>query len=302
MMNIAIASIITAPLSGWILSFSDWRWLFIIEGIFPFIIAAPLWWALIADHPREAKWCSVQEREYIEKGLAADAAAHPQQEKLGLSHVMSNSVVWRLTLVYFLIQIGFYGINIWLPHVIKTITSGSSLEVGLITAIPYVLAMFGLWYNAKAADRTGRYSTHVLLSMAVGAVALVISVATGDSAPILAVTLISIAVAGALAYDGPFWASASRAMPAAVAGAAMGLINAVGNLGGFVGPYVGGFLQDATHGSFLATSIFLAACLLAAGLVMLTLRRGGDRPLAGSRSGEGQPEKAKAESPRRNTR
>ncbi|MGN8130107.1 MFS transporter [Paenarthrobacter sp. 22069] len=80
MMNIAIASIITAPLSGWILSFADWRWLFIIEGLFPFVIAAPLWWALIADHPREAKWCSVQEREYIEKGLAADAAAHPSRK------------------------------------------------------------------------------------------------------------------------------------------------------------------------------------------------------------------------------
>ena len=67
-------------------------------------------------------------------------------------------MVWRLTLVYFLIQIGFYGMNIWLPHVIKTITAGSSVEVGLITAIPYVLAMVGLWYNAKAADRSGRYS------------------------------------------------------------------------------------------------------------------------------------------------
>jgi nitrate/nitrite transporter NarK len=120
----------------------------------------------------------------------------------------------------------------------------------------------------------------VLLSMAVGAVALVISVATGSAMPILAVTFISIAMAGALAYDGPFWASASRAMPVVVAGSAMGLINAVGNLGGFVGPYVGGFLQDVTHGSFMATSVFLAACLLAAGLVMLTLRKGGDRPTA----------------------
>jgi nitrate/nitrite transporter NarK len=77
-------------------------------------------------------------------------------------------------------------------------------------------------------------------------------------------------------------------MPVAVAGTAMGLINAVGNLGGFVGPYVGGYLQDLTHGSFLATSIFLACCLLAAGLVMLTLRRGGDRPVAGGHGHEPQ--------------
>ncbi|HEV7167557.1 MAG TPA: MFS transporter, partial [Micrococcaceae bacterium] len=262
-MNIAIASIITAPLSGWILSFSDWRTLFIVEGLFPFVIAAPIWWIFVSDRPRDAKWCSPEERTYIEEGLAADAAAEPHHGHVSFRDVLSNGVVWRLTLVYFLIQIGFYGINIWLPKVVKTITGGSSLEVGFVTAIPYVLAMVGLWYNAKAADRTGRYSTHVLLSMAVGAVTLVISVATGDAMPFLAIAFISIAVAGALAYDGPFWASASRAMPVVVAGTAMGLINAVGNLGGFVGPYVGGFLQDATHGSFLATSVFLAACLLA---------------------------------------
>ncbi|GAP55826.1 putative tartrate transporter [Arthrobacter sp. Hiyo6] len=213
MMNIAIASIITAPLSGWILSFTDWRMLFIIEGLFPFIIAAPIWWIFVTDRPRDAKWCTVEERTYIEEGLAADLAASPHEDHVSIRKVFSNSVVWRLTLVYFLIQIGFYGINIWLPKVVKTITGGSSVEVGFVTAIPYVLAMFGLWYNAKAADKSGRYSTHVLLSMAVGAVALVISVATGNSMPILAIVFISIAVAGALAYDGPFWASASRLCP-----------------------------------------------------------------------------------------
>jgi len=79
-----IASIITAPLSGWILTFSDWRALFIIEGVFPFLIAAPLWWGLVADHPREAKWCSPEERDYIEAGLAADRLAEEGQERRGL--------------------------------------------------------------------------------------------------------------------------------------------------------------------------------------------------------------------------
>jgi MFS family permease len=279
MMNIAIASIITAPLSGWILTFSDWRWLFIIEGIFPFVIAAPLWWIFVADHPRDAKWCSVEEREYIEAGLAADRAADEQVEHRGLRDVVTNSVVLRLTLVYFLIQIGFYGLNTWLPHVVETITGGSIGEVGLVTAIPYLFAMAGLWFNAKAADRTGRYSRHVFLSMAIGAVTLVVSVMVGTSSPVLAIVLISLAMGGALAYDGPFWATASRAVPAALAGAAMGFVNAFGNLGGFVGPYAGGWLQDASGGSFKTTSFFLAAALLAAGLVMLTLRKRGDRPV-----------------------
>jgi MFS family permease len=279
MMNIAISSIITAPLSGWILTFSDWRWLFIIEGAFPFVIAAPLWWIFVADTPREASWCSVEEREYIEAGLAADRAADEQVEHRGLRDVVKNSVVLRLTLVYFLIQIGFYGLNTWLPHVMETITGGAIWQVGLLTAIPYIVAMIGLWFNAKAADRTGRYARHVFFSMLIGAVTLVISVMLGTSSPVIAIGLISLAMGGALAYDGPFWATASRAVPAALAGAAMGFVNAIGNLGGFVGPYAGGWLQDASGGSFKTTSVFLAAALLAAGLVMLTLRKRGDRPV-----------------------
>jgi MFS family permease len=279
MMNIAISSIITAPLSGWIPSFADWRWLFIIEGSFPFVIAAPLWWLLVADHPREASWCSVEEREYIESGLALDREADAHLEHRGLRDVVTNSVVLRLTLVYFLIQIGFYGLNTWLPHVVGTITGGAIWEVGLVTAIPYIVAMAGLWFNAKAADRTGRYSRHVFLSMLIGSVTLVVSVMLGTSTPVLAIALISLAMGGALAYDGPFWATASRAVPAALAGAAMGFVNAIGNLGGFVGPYAGGWLQDASGGSFRTTSVFLAVALLAAGLVMLTLRKRGDRPV-----------------------
>src|SRR5690348_9300163 len=273
-MNIAIASIITAPLSGWILTFGDWRWLFVIEGLFPFVIAAPLWWLTVADRPRDAKWVSQEERDYIETAIAADRANEPPSR--GLRDVVNNSVVLRLTLVYFLIQIGFYGLNTWLPTVVEDITGGAIWEVGLVTAIPYIAAMIGLWFNAKAADKSGRYSRHVFLSMLVGAVTLVISVALGTATPILAIALISVAMGGALAYDGPFWASASRAVPVAIAGAAMGFINALGNLGGFVGPYVAGALQDLS-GSFLSTSFFLAACLLAAGLVALTLRKRGDR-------------------------
>ena len=128
--------------------------------------------------------------------------------------------------------------------------------------------------------------------MLIGAVTLVISVALGTATPILAIALISVAMGGALAYDGPFWASASRAVPVVIAGAAMGFINALGNLGGFVGPYVAGWLQDLS-GSFLSTSYFLAACLLAAGLVALSLRKRGDRPVRDAAPEEAHHEQAR---------
>ena len=275
MMNIAIASIITAPLSGWILTWGDWRDLFLIEGVFPFLIAAPLWWWLVADRPAEAAWTSKEERAYIETSLErerADAAPFA-----GFREVFRSNVVWRLVLVYFFIQVGFYGLNLWLPHLVEDTIGGSYLVVGAVTAIPYVFAIAGLWFNAHSADRTGRYSVHVLASLALGAVALVLSVAFG-SIVALSVFLVSIAMMGALAYDGPFWASSSRAVPVALAGGAMGLINALGNLGGFAGPYVGGWLQDASGGSFLSTAIVLAVSLMLGGLIMITLRRHADKP------------------------
>jgi MFS family permease len=273
-MNIAIASIITAPLSGWLLSIGDWRLLFIVEGVVPFVIAAPLWFAFAADRPSDAKWCSPEEREYIETSLAAEQAGDPERGRL--RDIVKSSIVWKLVVVYFLIQVGFYGLNLWLPHEVKDITGGSSVLVGFVTAIPYVCAIVALWFNAQAADRDGRYRLHVFVPLSVAAVALVLSVSTGSIAA-LSVGLLSVAMAGALAYDGPFWASASRVMPAALAGGAMGLINAIGNLGGFVGPYVGGFLQDRSGGSFLTTSVVLAIALLAAGLVMWTVGPRGDR-------------------------
>lgn len=275
MMNIAISSIISAPLSGWILTWGDWRTLFFIEGAFPFVIAAPIWWCLVADRPSQASWVSRDEREYIETSLARENAGAPRSA--GYREVFRSSVVWRLVLVYFFIQVGFYGLNLWLPHLVKDTIGGSYLVVGAITAIPYLFAIVGLWLNARSADRTGRYSIHVLASLVIGAVALVLSVATG-SIVALSVFLVSIAMAGALAYDGPFWASASRAVPVALAGGAMGLINALGNLGGFVGPTVGGFLQDASGGSFMSTAIVLAIALVLGGLVMMTLRRQADKP------------------------
>jgi MFS family permease len=269
MMNIAISSIVTAPLSGWILSVSDWRTLFFVEGIFPFVIAAPLWWWLVADRPAQARWVSQPERDYIETSLARENADAPQFA--GFRQVFRSDLVWRLVVVYFLIQIGFYGLNLWLPHLVKVTTGGGSVLVGLVTAIPYVFAIVGLYLNARAADRSGRYSFHVMLSLSIGAVALVASVALGSFA-VLSIVLVSVAMGGALAYDGPFWASASKAMPVALAGGAMGLINALGNLGGFVGPFVGGYLQDVSGGSFLSTAVVLAVALLLGGLVMLTVR------------------------------
>ncbi len=270
MANLAIASIITQPVSGFIVQATSWRTMFLIEGVLPFIIATPIWWLMVADTPRQAPWCGTAERDYIEGSLARDREGEPPP--VPFSAIFSNRTVWQLVVVYFLVQVGFYGLNMWLPTLLKHLTEAGFGAVGLIAALPYITAIVFMWVNGSIADRNRRYQLHVLLPMAIAAVSLVLSVWIGQSSVVLSVVFICLAMGGALSYDGPFWAAASRAMPVAVVGGAMGLINALGNLGGFLGPQLGGKLQDLSGGSFFTTALLLSASLLAAGLFMMTIR------------------------------
>jgi sugar phosphate permease len=269
MANLAIASIITQPLSGWIVSVSDWRTLFFVEGALPFLIALPLWLIFVKDRPREAAWCSAGERDYIERSIAQDRANEPAPGPF--RDIFTNGTIWRLVGVYFLIQVGFYGLNMWLPTLLKTLTKEGFGTVGLIAMLPYLAAIVLLFVNGWAADKTRHYALHVCLATVIGAISLVLSVYLASTSIILSVAFICLAISGALAYDGPFWAAASRVLPVAMAGGAMGFINALGNLGGYFGPFLGGYLRDRT-GSFFATAILFAASLALAGVLVMTIR------------------------------
>jgi MFS family permease len=266
--NLAISSIITQPLSGFIVAGSDWRTLFFVEGALPFIIALPLWLIFIKDRPEDASWCLQPERDYINRSIAQDRINEPAPGPF--SSIFKSATVWRLVAVYFLVQVGFYGLNMWMPTLLKNLTHDGFGAVGLIATLPYIVAAIMLWTNGWLADRNRRYSWHVCLSLTISAISLVLSVMIGESMIVLSIVFLCLAVGGAMAYDGPFWAAASRTLPVALVGGAMGLINALGNLGGYLGPFLGGYLQDVT-GNFYATAILFAASLFAAGLLMLTV-------------------------------
>ncbi|GBQ27632.1 MFS transporter [Acidiphilium acidophilum] len=266
--NLAISSIITQPLSGFIVAGSDWRTLFFVEGALPFIIALPLWLLFIKDRPEDASWCLQPERDYINRSIAQDRINEPAPGPF--STIFKSATVWRLVAVYFLVQVGFYGLNMWMPTLLKNLTHDGFGAVGLIAALPYIAAAIMLWTNGWLADRNRRYSWHVCLSLTISAISLILSVMIGETMIILSIVFLCLAVGGAMAYDGPFWAAASRTLPVALVGGAMGLINALGNLGGYLGPFLGGYLQDVT-GNFYATAILFAVSLFAAGVLMLTV-------------------------------
>lgn len=266
--NLAISSIITQPLSGFIVAGSDWRTLFFVEGALPFIIALPLWLIFIKDRPEDASWCHQPERDYINRSIAQDRMNEPAPGPF--SDIFKSATVWRLVAVYFLVQIGFYGLNMWMPTLLKHLTHDGFGEVGLIATLPYIVAGIMLWSNGWWADRDRRYSWHVFMPMTLAAVSLVLSVFIGASMILLSIVFLCLAMGGAMSYDGPFWAAASRTLPVALVGGAMGLINALGNLGGYLGPFLGGYLQDMTH-NFYATAILFAVSLFAAGVLMMTV-------------------------------
>jgi len=276
MTNLAIASIITQPLSGFMVDLAGWRTMLLVEGALPFLIAAPIWWLMIADTPREAAWCSPAERDFIETSLAADRASEPAGSSF--RQIFTEPAVWQLVVVSFLIQVGFYGLNMWLPTLLKSLTAAGFGAVGMIATLPYLTAIVFMWVNGALTDRNRLYQRHVLIPMVLAAVSLVASVLIGPSSAVLSIVFICLAMGGALSYEGPFWAAASRAVPALAAGGAAGLINAVGNLGGFLGPRLGGVLLDMSGGAFITAAVALAASLLLAGLFMMTIRLRRDAP------------------------
>lgn len=269
MMCIPLASILMSPLSGWILHLSNWRWLFIIEGALPWLWAI-VWWVFMDDEPAKAKWISDAEKNYILTELEKDRAT-VSTHSTSYKEALRNKNVWLLVLYYFLVQIGFYGVSLWLPTLIKSISHQGNVGVGYLSALPWIAALVGLYVNAKHSDKTGERKKHASFPLIIGAVSLVLSVLIGKGHPVFSIMFTILAMGFMFAYDGVFWSIPAAILPRETLGGAMGLINGLGNLGGFFGPFIVGYLIQTT-GNFLFGVIFLAACLIAAAFLILLVR------------------------------
>jgi MFS family permease len=269
MMCIPVASIIMSPLSGFILSHSDWRTMFIIEGLPPFFWAI-VWWFLIDEEPSKAKWISAEEREYLEKTLAEERKSAAKQAG-NFRDALKNRNVLLLVLVYFLIQVGFYGYTLWLPTVVKSLSGGNNLMVGILSSLPWIAALFGLVINSRHSDKTNERKGHVAVAVIGGGIFLLISALTGKASPVISILALILCMGFLFSYAGVFWAIPPNFLAGDVMGAAMGLINAIGNLGGFFGPFIVGYLITTTH-SVMFGMIFLVASLILSGILVMRVR------------------------------
>jgi sugar phosphate permease len=266
MFCLPVASIIMSPISGWILTWADWRTLFILEGLPPLVWAA-IWWFAVADTPDTAKWLTPQERAYLDQKFEEDHRnAPPAEEHASWSAVLKSGRVWWLFVAYFLIQVGFYGVSLWLPVMVKDMTKQGFGLVGILSALPYVAAVICMYINARHSDHTNERRMHTAIPLILGGIALLLSGLLGPSSPTLGMIFLILTEGFTLAYVGIFWTLPPLFLKKEVLGSAMGFIN-MGNLGGFLGPFIFGFFAAQT-GSNLVGIVVLCISLVLAGLMI----------------------------------
>jgi len=267
MMCLPLSVVISSPLSGWLLTHWNWRVLLIVEGALPFAWLL-IWLMTIDDFPKQAKWISAEEREYLERTLAAETADAKPQERVSYMAALLSPQVLILTVIYFLRNFGSYGSLFWLPTAIGKAKKLSDLTLGNVITIPYVLAAILMVVTAKSSDKTGERRAHMSLTLIVSGASFLGALVT-QGFPLLSFSLLSLAVAAVYASLGPFWALPTETLPLKVVATAMGLINAVGNLGGYFGPVVVGHFLKQSGGFVLGFGALGIALLIAAAMAFM---------------------------------
>jgi ACS family tartrate transporter-like MFS transporter len=277
MSAIPLASIFGAPVSGLLLDrqwlgLEGWRWIFILEGL-PAVLAGLAVLVFLTDWPREAHWLEPEERDWLTAELERERRARGDA-----SHRISDALrslrdprVVVLAFVYFFAITGMYGFGLWLPTMVKSLSGLPDLVVTLLAALPYVAAFPALALASYSSDRTGERHWHTAVPLLVASAGLFLSALLHENAA-LAIAAFCLTGAGVYGFYGGFWALPTTFLSGASAAAAVGMINSFGNLGGFVGPYVVGWIDSAT-GSFLGGMTYLAASTLAAAALVLVLKR-----------------------------
>ncbi|MGV1988228.1 MFS transporter [Agrobacterium sp. 22-221-1] len=272
-----LATAIGSPISGALLEMhgiwglAGWQWMFIIEAI-PALILGVVVLFYLTDRPEKASWLSVDERAWLVKTMDQEQAGKPKASH-SIWAGLADLRVLALSLVYFGTSAGLYTLGIWAPQIIKGFGL-SSFQVGLINAIPAVFAVIGMILWARHSDKTGERTWHVVGACLLAAAGLALATgATTVFAVLAALTLVNIGIS---ASKPPLWSMPTLFLSGPAAAAGIATINSIGNLGGFVGPSMIGWIKDTT-GSFAGGLYFVAALLIVSAVVTLLLSRGASR-------------------------
>jgi MFS transporter, ACS family, tartrate transporter len=276
----AIAGAAGSPLAGAILelhgatvlgrALAGWQWLFLLEGI-PSVLGGVAILLLLPNRPEQVKWLSREQQRWLNEQVQADRDRLKTCGHTSFFKAFRSPTFLTLNLIYFAIMFGFQGINFWLPTIVKQVTaSHDTLLVGFVSSLPYLSAIVAMVLVGRHSDRTGERRWHVAVCACLGAAGFILCAATDH--PAAGVAAMALAAAGIWSTLGPFWAMPPAFLAGTAAAAGLAMINSIGNLGGFVGPYLIGVLADRTA-SYKAGLLVAAASLALAAALTLSLKR-----------------------------
>src|SRR5204863_3687823 len=272
-----LSYLIGSPLAGLLLGITwlglrGWRWLFILEGI-PAVVFGVITLFYLTDWPRTASWLRPDERDWINDELEREKQAKKKVRSYTIWQALSQRDVILLTLSYFCATTGGYGIAFWLPTILKRLSGQSDLRVSLLAALPYLAGFVTQQWNSWHSDKSYERRWHATIPIFLCGLILLLAVTFGSNI-MLAVVLFTLVGASYFAFHPCFWAVPTAFLSESAAAASIGLINSLGNLGGFAGPLIMGYLVNRTH-SFTAGLLYLVGNLCLSGILMLLVGAGG---------------------------
>ncbi|MDO5639039.1 MAG: MFS transporter [Neisseria sp.] len=273
---IPVSYIIGAPLSTWIMDhihwfgWSGWRWMLFLEGL-PAIILGVVCFFRLTDKPEQAKWLTPEEKSWLTGELARDLAARKNVKHLSVFQAMRNGKILYLSFIYFVYQCGSLGVGYWMPQILQGMAKEAShFQIGLMAMIPYIVATIAMIAWSRSSDLRNERKLHSAIPLAVAAVALY--AAGSVSHAMSALALISVALAGLYAFKSPFWSLPTLFLSKETASISVAVINSIGNLGGFVGPYMLGVIAGSQKSANTGGLVFLSGLLAIAFFMTLFMR------------------------------
>ena len=274
-----LAGVVGGPISGALLNLhhfalAGWQWMFIIEGL-PAVLLAVVVLFTLKDRPSDATWLEEHERLWLEAVLQNE---HLEKSKISGSDIADAFINWRiwlLMIVYFGLTASAYGLILWLPSYIKSLSHLGNFEIGIVSVIPYLVTALAMVVIGARSDKSGKHRMYLTGSAFSAAVFLFIAAQTGSIVSGLA--FVTLALAATFCMQGPFWATATSLMSGTAAAVAIALINSFGNLGGYFGPVIIGSKRSSGSG-FAGGMLVITACLTLAGILSLVVRQRRQHP------------------------
>lgn len=276
--SLQISAIIGAPLAGWLIGFTvfglkGWQALFVLEAI-PAVIFGFIVVRWMADWPKDAKWLTAEEKQFLQERYEKEVAAKTAAKHYTIMQAFKDPEVLKLCATYFLWITGFWGFNYWMPQVIKAASGWSNMAIGWLTVPPMIISLIVMMYIGHSSSKHNEKRWHGAIGLFIGAIGLAVGVFQTN--PWASYFFLILAAVGTYAPFGVWWSYPTTFLSGTAAAGAIGLINSCGNIGGFVGPYITGWIKTTT-GNFTYAWVYLALSMTLAGLLILTFKK--EQPL-----------------------